>query len=80
MNSILIKANNYQYYKVVSTLVESSSIEASSMHTNMLLLNPPWTFIILFIFHALYTVRKGIARNNYICELYLFEVINGINI
>jgi len=44
---------------LIMTLVESSSVEANSMHTNMLFLNPPWTLLALFIFPALYTVKKG---------------------
>ncbi|MFL0268526.1 GerAB/ArcD/ProY family transporter [Candidatus Clostridium radicumherbarum] len=44
---------------LILTLVESSSVEASSMHTNMLILNPPWSLLVLFIFPALYTIKKG---------------------
>ncbi|MFL0246498.1 GerAB/ArcD/ProY family transporter [Candidatus Clostridium stratigraminis] len=44
---------------LILTLVESSSVEASSMHTNMLYLNPPWTLLVFFIFPALYTIKKG---------------------
>lgn len=41
------------------TLIESSAVEASSMHTNMLLSTPQWFFIIFFIFPAIYTLKKG---------------------
>ncbi|PKM52391.1 MAG: spore gernimation protein [Firmicutes bacterium HGW-Firmicutes-7] len=43
------------------TIVESASVEANSMHTNMLLGTPPWMFLLFFIPPALYTVKKGIA-------------------
>jgi spore germination protein (amino acid permease) len=41
------------------TLVESSAVEANSMHTNMLLRTPQWFFLIFFIIPAIYTVKKG---------------------
>lgn len=40
------------------TLIESSSIEANSMHTNMLVETPPWFFLLFFIWPAAYTVSK----------------------
>ncbi|OGO78002.1 MAG: spore gernimation protein, partial [Clostridiales bacterium GWB2_37_7] len=40
------------------TLVESSSVEANSMHTNMLVETPPWFFLIFFIVPAIYTVSR----------------------
>lgn len=41
------------------TLIESSAVEANSMHTNMLLSTPQWFFLIFFIIPAIYTVKKG---------------------
>ncbi len=41
------------------TLVESSAVEANSMHTNMLLQTPQWFFILFFIIPAIYTLKKG---------------------
>jgi len=41
------------------TLVESSCIEASSLHTNLLFNTPTWFFVLLFTVPALYSVRKG---------------------
>lgn len=41
------------------TLIESSSIEANALHTNLLYETPPWFFIIFLILPAIYTLRKG---------------------
>jgi len=38
------------------TLVESASVEANSMHTNMLLDTPTWMFALFFVIPAIYTV------------------------
>lgn len=46
---------------IFMTLVESASVEANSMHTNMLLGTPSWMFLLFFIPPALYTVKKGIG-------------------
>ncbi len=43
------------------TLVESSSAEASSMHTNMLLETPNWYLILFFVIPIIYTIRKEIV-------------------
>lgn len=43
------------------TLIECASVEANSMHTNMLLNTPSWMFLLFFIPPALYTVKKGIS-------------------
>lgn len=40
------------------TLVESSSVEANSMHTNMLLETPTWMFLLFFVIPAVYTVGR----------------------
>ncbi|WP_026883866.1 GerAB/ArcD/ProY family transporter [Clostridium akagii] len=44
---------------LVLTLIECSSVEANSMHINVLIETPPWFFIVFFIFPALYTVTRG---------------------
>ncbi|MDF2504493.1 endospore germination permease [Clostridium sp.] len=41
------------------TLIECTSIEANSMHVNMLSNTPPWFFTIFFAIPALYTFSKG---------------------
>ncbi|NLM12725.1 MAG: endospore germination permease [Epulopiscium sp.] len=43
------------------TLLESASVEANSMHTNMLLETPTWYIVLFFVFPAIYTVKKGRA-------------------
>lgn len=43
------------------TLLECASVEASSMHINILIDTPPWQFLLFFIPPALYTVKKGKA-------------------
>lgn len=44
---------------LILTLIECSSVEANSMHVNMMAQTPPWFFIAFFIFPALYTVTRG---------------------
>lgn len=41
------------------TLIECASIEANSMHINMLVDTPPWFFSIFFVIPAIYTLSKG---------------------
>lgn len=41
------------------TLVESSCIEANSLHTNLLSGTPTWFFVLFLTIPALYSVRKG---------------------
>jgi spore germination protein (amino acid permease) len=63
------------------TLVESSSAEANSMHTNMLLNTPQWFFLIFFIFPALYTIKKGkVAVISVTCIGIVLIIIAGINL
>lgn len=40
------------------TLIESASVEANSMHTNMLLDTPSWMFLLFFVIPAVYTVGR----------------------
>lgn len=47
------------FITLVLTLAECSSVEANSMHINMLPNTPVWFFIICFIIPAIYTVLKG---------------------
>jgi spore germination protein (amino acid permease) len=51
-------------FSMFLTLVECSSVEANSMHTNMLHDTPPWFFIAFLIIPAIYTIVKG--RNSVI--------------
>jgi spore germination protein (amino acid permease) len=41
------------------TLVESSSIEANAMHTNMLVETPTWFFLFFFVVPGIYTVSRN---------------------
>lgn len=43
------------------TLVESSSVEADSMHQNMLINTPKWFFILFLVIPALFVVNKRLA-------------------
>lgn len=43
------------------TMVESAAVEASSMHTNMLLETPVWFFLLLFVFPAAYTAGRDLV-------------------
>lgn len=43
------------------TLLESSAVEADSMHTNMSLETPRWLFLLFFVFPSIYIVRKKIT-------------------
>jgi spore germination protein (amino acid permease) len=63
------------------TLIECSSIEANSMHTNMLLNTPQWFLLIFFIVPAIYTVKKGkVAVITVSCIGLIFIMIAGINL
>lgn len=63
------------------TLVESSAVEANSMHTNMLLNTPPWFFLIFFIIPAIYTLKKGkVAVISVTCIGIVLIIIAGINL
>lgn len=42
------------------TLIESSSVEANSMHQNMLLETPSWYILLFFVISASYSVSKGL--------------------
>ena len=46
-------------FTLILSLIECSSVEANSMHINMIAQTPPWFFIVFFIFPALYTVTRG---------------------
>lgn len=43
------------------TLVESAAVEASSMHTNMLLETPVWFLLIFFVVPAAYTASRDLV-------------------
>lgn len=43
------------------TLIECSSVEADSMHRNMLLETPNWYFLLFFIVPCIYTIRKDLV-------------------
>ncbi|SNS82414.1 spore germination protein (amino acid permease) [Anaerovirgula multivorans] len=43
------------------TLVESAAVEASSMHTNMLLDTPVWFFILFFVIPAAYSASRDLV-------------------
>lgn len=63
------------------TLIESASVEANSMHTNMLLSTPSWQIMLLFIPPALYTVKRGIGAIMAITVISMVLVsISGINL
>lgn len=63
------------------TLVESASVEANSMHTNMIYEIKPWQYLLFFIPPALYTVKKGIAAVITITLISMVLVsLSGINL
>lgn len=63
------------------TLVESASVEANSMHTNMLLQTPSWQILLFFIPPALYSVKKGIGAIVSVTVITIVLVsISGINL
>lgn len=43
------------------TLIESCSLEADSMHRNMLIETPNWYLLLLFIVPSIYTIKKDIV-------------------
>lgn len=63
------------------TLVESSAIEANSMHQNMLLETPPWYILLFFVISAGYAVSKGIRPLIIITMVgIVFVMLAGINL
>ncbi len=52
---------------VVLALIESASIEADSMHQNMLVETPSWYFLLFFVIPTLYVVRKNLVVVVIIC-------------
>ena len=46
---------------LVLTLMESASVEANSMHTNMLADTPVWFFILFFVVPAIYTIKQDLV-------------------
>lgn len=63
------------------TLIESASVEANSMHTNMLYNIKPWQYLLFFIPPALYTVKKGTASVMTITLISMVLVsLSGINL
>lgn len=63
------------------TLLESASVEANSMHINMLLEVPTWYISLFFIFPTLYTVKKGRAAIMITTIISMVLVIlSGINL
>ncbi len=63
------------------SLVESASVEANSMHTNMLFEVPSWYILIFFVCPALYTIKKGKAALiiTTVISMVLI-IISGINL
>ncbi|QGU95530.1 GerAB/ArcD/ProY family transporter [Clostridium bovifaecis] len=45
------------------TLVESASMEANSMHQNMILETPPWYILLFFIITTAYCVKRALGRS-----------------
>jgi spore germination protein (amino acid permease) len=45
----------------IITLVECASVEASSMHENMLLETPKWFFLVFFVIPLIYVILKDIV-------------------
>lgn len=62
-------------------LIESASIEANSMHTNMLIKTPPWYLLLFFVIPAIYTVRQNIYTILMLTIIgILFIMAAGINL
>ena len=62
-------------------MIESLSIEANSMHTNMMLETPVWFLMLFFSVPALYTLKKGKAAIMSISIVgLLFIFLAGINL
>lgn len=63
------------------TLIESSAIEANSMHQNMLLETPPWYILLFFVISAGYAVSKGLRPLILITIVgIVFVMLAGINL
>ncbi|MCY6484280.1 endospore germination permease [Clostridium aestuarii] len=63
------------------TLIESSSIEASGMHVNLLLETPNWYILIFFLLAAVYSIKKGLRSIIIITIIAIaFIMVAGINL
>jgi spore germination protein (amino acid permease) len=63
------------------TLIEAASVEANSMHTNMLIETPVWYFSIFFIIPAIYTVKKGLTPVIFVAIIgIILAMLAGINL
>jgi spore germination protein (amino acid permease) len=63
------------------TLIESSSIQASSMHENMLLETPPWFILLFFLLTSVYSIKKGLKALVIISVLGItFIMFAGMNL
>lgn len=69
------------YFNIFLSVVESSSLEANSMHTNMFIETPIWYLQLLFIIPAIYTLTKNLNAIK-ICTLIglIFIFLAGINL
>lgn len=63
------------------TLIESASIEADSMHQNMLLETPKWYLLLFFVIPAIYTIKKDLVSIVTIAIIgIMLIIIAGINL
>lgn len=63
------------------TLIESASVEADSMHQNMMLETPPWYFLLFFIIPGIYIVRKDTIAVVIVCIVGITLIMTaGINL
>lgn len=66
---------------LVMTLIECASVEADSMHQNMLLTTPKWLFILYLVVPAIFVVNKHIVSIVIVSIIgIIFIMIAGINL
>lgn len=72
---------SFFYFNIFLSVVESSALEANSMHTNMFIETPIWYLQLLFIIPAIYTLTKNLNAIK-ICSLIglIFIFLAGINL
>lgn len=78
MGSLLFFMLLFAFFMI---LIECASIEANSMHENMLLESPPWYFLLFFVIPAIYTINKDLDTLLIVTIIGIsFIMLAGINL
>jgi spore germination protein (amino acid permease) len=68
-------------FTLIVTLIECASVEANSMHSNMVLETPVWYLLLFFIIPCIYVVRQDIVAIVIITSVIILLIfLSGINL